>query len=322
MSKPSDNFAEAIRVASRPLILFESIPPVAGTDEGALKAWQDRLLTGLSELPVDGINLPEVRDETREGQRTYHYSRKMEPRVCGRRLQEVFPRPLPTVINRVVVHEVVEKQKQWLQESHDQWGVRQLILVGGESPTIRYPGPSVDRAARLITQELNPGYEEPERFICGGIVIPGRTKALTGFDERDRMIYKQKHGIEFFSTQVLYEPGSICRLIDDYEAACVTEHLRPGRIFLSLAPLRLAKHLEFVQWLGVGIPDAVRQELLHGSGEMGERSIQVCTRIVENVLLHVHAKKSKVPLGFNLGPLMSSNFSLSLELVKRVNALL
>ena len=70
------------------------------------------------------------------------------------------------------------------------------------------------------------------------------------------------------------------------------------------------------------VPELVQQELLQGPGEIGERSLGVCVRIVEHIFEHVHAKKRNVPLGFNLGPLMSSNFALSLELVKRVNALL
>ena len=323
MTQRANQFSNCVRASSGVPIRFEMIPPLASTGDEKLQGWVDRLVSGLSDLPIAAVNIPEVRDEQhREGERTYRYKGKMEPRVCGRQLQEAFPGGIDTVINRVVVHEPVDEQRTWLLEGHRDWGVRNLVLVGGESPEIRYPGPSVTEAATLITEELNSTLPEAEQFLCGGIVIPTRRKEDSGFDEYSRMIYKQKNGIGFFSTQVLYEADSMIQLLHEYQEACDQEGLRPNRLFVSLAPLRLPKHIEFVKWLGVQVPDKVSEELLADPEQIGEQSIAVCCRVFETILEQTVQGKITVPLGLNIGPLVSGNFSLSLQLVERLGGLL
>lgn len=321
MTRRINRFPELVRRPRGIPVLFETIPPQVGSDDGKVQAWQDQLVSGLASLPIDAINIPEVRDEARNGKRTYRYSRKMEPRVCGKRLLAAFSKKIDIIINRVVVYDEVNKQRDWLMEGHRDWGVRNLVLVGGESPTITYPGPSVTEAATLITQELNPSLPEEERFICGGIVIPTRRKEDSGLDEYSRMLYKQKHGIDFFSTQVLYEAESISRLLREYEEACEREGLQPKRLFLSFAPIREERHITFIKWLGVQVPATFQEKLLQDPDKMGKCSIDLCCQIFETVLDHIEKEKIGVPLGLNVGPLVNSNFSLSLELVQRLAAL-
>ena len=258
-----------------------------------------------------------VRDEVRNGKRTYHYQRKVEPRVCGRALLEAFAQEIDVVINRVVVYDLVVAQRQWLVESHQDWGVRNLVLVGGESHDVTYPGPSVNEATRLITQELNPQWRADQQYLCGGIAIATRRHREPRYDEPQRMLAKMAAGIEFFSTQVLYESESICQLLRDYAQACAEQKLTPRRIFLSFAPVGHVRHLEFMKWLGVKV-SAKTEAALQDSSDVGEGSLQICEEVFTEILEFRQRQGLEVPLGLNVGPLVAGNFALSLDLVQRL----
>ena len=87
-----------------------------------------------------------------------------------------------------------------MKEIYHDYGIRNLILVGGESHGIQYPGPSVSEAASLAAQE---GRE----FLLGGITIPSRSR------EMERIRQKYQHGLRFFTTQVLLDSNDIVDLI-------------------------------------------------------------------------------------------------------------
>jgi hypothetical protein len=101
---------------------------------------------------VDAINIPEIYEESRQGTRRMRLSERIEPRVFAQAIQAATH--MESVINRVTVRESPEYQRRWLRETCEQYGVRNLILVGGESHTVEYPGPNVLEAAALAADPL------------------------------------------------------------------------------------------------------------------------------------------------------------------------
>jgi len=175
MTQSVNNFPEIVRSEAALPTMFEVIPPRRDAAAEQQVLWRDRILKACAALHCAAINIPEVRDESRAGERTYAYAKRIKPREFGKALSEAAPPGLNVVINRVVVYRTVEQQKRWLKNSH-QVGMRNLILVGGESSRVTYPGPSVSQAARLIREEVNTQLPPEEQFFCGGQLIPQSSK--------------------------------------------------------------------------------------------------------------------------------------------------
>ena len=103
---------ENMEKPARPVILYEMIPPKAGNAE----EWETNLAS-IRELAgkVDGINFPEIREESRQGVRRTRLPERIEPRVFARTIQQKYD--MDTVINRVTVHEILPEQQRWMKET-------------------------------------------------------------------------------------------------------------------------------------------------------------------------------------------------------------
>src|SRR5215471_5518820 len=119
---------------------FELVPPAAGNPAAFESTLEE--LSKVRHL-ADAINLPEIHDESRDSLRTARFVPRVEPRVLAARIQ----RDLGTdvVINRCVVYE--PDQRNWFAETRQTFGIQSVVLVGGESSKLSYPGPSVLEAS-------------------------------------------------------------------------------------------------------------------------------------------------------------------------------
>ena len=249
-----------IQDPAQPVILYELIPPKAG-DPAELEA-QLELVRGLAET-VDAINIPEIIEESRGGERRARLPERIEPRVFAKAIQESAG--METVVNRVTVRETAETQRDWLKETYEKYGVRNVVLVGGESATAEYPGPSVTAAAE-IASDTGLG------FFLGGIAIPSRSR------EEARIRRKYGHGLRFFTTQVLFDPNDTVDLLQALNGLDV-------RIFLSFAPVTNLRDVEFLAWLGVDVPQNVAW-VIEQAGEpakAAEKTTALASRILTDI---------------------------------------
>ena len=113
-----------------PVSFFEMVPPPVGKPESLHSAMAEiAKIKGL----VDAINLPEIHDEARGGDRTFKFVERIEPRILGAKIRQEFN--LDVVINRCVVYEA--DQARWIKETQDKFDISNFILVGGESSEIK-----------------------------------------------------------------------------------------------------------------------------------------------------------------------------------------
>ena len=229
---------DKIKRPRRPVVVYEILPP--RQKDGTLNSYAENISALLSQTHIDAINIPEVRDEVARGERPVKNQIRAEPREFGKLLQDIVG--IEAIVNRVVVHQKLEKEMEWFEETYTNFEIENLITVGGESRKIKYPGPSVNKALKAIkdNSKLN--------ILCGGISIPSREK------ESLNLIEKSTNGSEFFTTQVLYDSSKIIKMISHYQKRCDEQNTFPRRLLLSFAPVSSKKNIDFLKWLGVEIP--------------------------------------------------------------------
>ena len=62
---------------------------------------------------------------------------------------------IEAIINRVVVHDDYDTQMRWLNETNKDFEIENMIIVGGESSKVNYPGPTVNEALNAISNIYN-----------------------------------------------------------------------------------------------------------------------------------------------------------------------
>ena len=293
---------DKIKRPRRPVVVYEILPP--REKDGTLNSYAANISSLLSQTHIDAINIPEVRDEIGRGERPVKNQLRAEPREFGKLLQDIVG--IESIVNRVVVHQTLEKEMVWFEETYNKYEIENLITVGGESRNITYPGPSVNEALEAIKQNLTLD------VLCGGISIPSREK------ESRKLIEKSKNGSEFFTTQVLYDSSKIIKMISHYQKRCDEQNTFPRRLLLSFAPVSSKKNIKFLKWLGVDIPTDTEKYLNENDQIMTERSMEIAINVLNETLTFLNENKIVVPIGLNVEHIMSYNFQASIEMLQEL----
>tara|TARA_Y100000748_G_scaffold24659_1_gene18585 strand:+ start:72 stop:1007 length:936 start_codon:yes stop_codon:yes gene_type:complete len=293
---------DKIKRPRRPVVVYEILPP--RQKDGTLNSYAANISSLLSQTHIDAINIPEVRDEVARGDRPVKNQIRAEPREFGKLLQDIVG--IEAIVNRVVVHQELEKEMEWFEETYNNYEIENLIAVGGESRKIKYPGPSVNKALKTIKDSSKLD------ILCGGISIPSREK------ESLNLIEKSYNGSEFFTTQVLYDSSKVIKMISHYQKRCDEQKTFPRRLLLSFAPVSSKKNIEFLKWLGVEIPDDTESFLNENEKNMVERSMEISVNVLEKTLSFLNESKIVVPIGLNVEHIMSYNFQASIEMLQEL----
>jgi 5,10-methylenetetrahydrofolate reductase len=294
---------DKIKRPRRPVVAYEILPP--REKDGTLNSYASNISSLLSQTHIDAINIPEVRDEVARGERPIKNQIRAEPREFGKLLQDIVG--IEAIVNRVVVHQNIEQEMKWIEETNSKYEIENIITVGGESREIRYPGPTVNQALQAISQN------DSLNLLCGGISIPSRDR------ESKRLIEKSENGSEFFTTQVLYDASNIIKMITHYQKRCDEKNTFPRRVLLSFAPVSSEKNIKFLKWLGVEIPRETERLLIENSAIMSEKSMEITVSVLNEILSHLDKNKIKVPIGLNVEHIMSYNFQASIEMLQELS---
>ena len=294
---------DKIKRPRRPVVAYEILPP--REKDGTLNSYAANISSLLSQTHIDAINIPEVRDEVARGERPVKNQLRAEPREFGRLLQDIVG--VEAIVNRVVVHQKLNEELKWLEETNKKYEIENLITVGGESRSIDYPGPSVNEALSAIKKNENID------LLCGGISIPSREK------ESLKLIEKSENGSEFFTTQVLYDSSKIIKMISHYQKRCDEKKTFPRRLLLSFAPVSSEKNIKFLKWLGVEIPDETEKLLIEDLSKMTEKSMEIAVNVLQETLNHLNENNIIVPIGLNVEHIMSYNFQASIEMLQELS---
>jgi len=299
-------FRDKIRKAKRPVVAYEILPP--REKDGTLNSYAEKISSLLSQTHIDAINIPEVHDEDERGIRPVKNLERAKAREFGKLLQDNVG--IEVIVNRVTVHQDLDYQKNWIKETFYDYDIENLILVGGEKNDTKYIGPSVNETSEYITRDLNTGKFD---VFCGGITIPSRKM------ESERLLRKGSNGIEFFTSQVLYDSTKTKKMLKYYHEICKKNNVLPRRILLSFAPVSSEDNINFLKWLGVEIPQGTEKRLKQDNDKMSNESLKIASEILNDILANNEKLGITVPIGLNVEHIMSYNFQSSINMLQELS---
>ena len=296
---------------SRGVYFIGTCPPKISTSEEQLEEIGDKLLARLSHIDYDGLVVYDIQDESSriEAPRPFPYLETHDPRMYSRLLRNKAQ--LPVITYKSVSQRSRADFEQWLSEAATEYGVEDLVLVGSPSSEGDIKLPLNDAYAALSDSE--------HQFQLGGVTIAER-HASKG-NEHERLLSKSEQGCDFFISQAVYNPQATIDLLTSYARSCRDQNIAPKRIILTFTPCGSAKTLEFMEWLGISVPDATRWRMLDSRDPLSE-SIRICRSNLEQILDAV--ADYNLPLGLNIESLTNrkDEIDASIRLYKLLKATL
>jgi len=271
----------------RAVLLYGTTPPRAGSTPEAGQAAADKLSARLAPLPLDGVVVYDIQDESgrTDRPRPFAFTGTMDPRSYSALLAA---RTGKTAITYKCVGGLDEAGwRGWLDGAANDYRVGFLSIVGRPTSGVRYPL-ALSKAIRLAAAH-------PAGFAVGGVAIAERHTSERS--ESARLLAKGIEGCEYFISQTVYQAEASVRLLADYARDCRGAGVAPRRIVLTFAPVGREKTLQFLQWLGVRIPDATAREILENSHPL-KKSIGICRDNLRRILDQPYARE--IPLGINV----------------------
>lgn len=266
--------------ARQRVLLYGTTPPRLGTAPDSVAAAAEKLAARLAELPLDGVVLYDIQDETgrTERARPFPFVGTVDPREYAKHFK------LPAIVYKALGTMDEAQWRNWLFQSRDD--VEFLSIVGRPASGVRYPLP-LSRAIRIASE--NPS------FVVGGVVIAERHDEQRS--EAARLLAKGIEGCGYFISQTVYHAPPTQRLLADYLRDCRGAGAAPKRVVLTFAPVGREKTLAFLRWLGVNISADTERAILGAANPLA-RSIEICRDNLRRILDGAYA--SHIPLGVNV----------------------
>jgi hypothetical protein len=129
----------------------------------------------------------------------------------------------------------------------------------------------------------------------GGVAIPERH--TSSGQEHLRMLRKQRDGVSFFVTQVVYDADAAKSMVSDYYYACFDQGQEPAPVIFTLAVCGSLKTLAFLEWLGVEVPRWMRNDLERSDDPLSA-SFDHCWATAQD--LAAFCRRLGMPYGFNV----------------------
>lgn len=272
---------------NRGVYFIGTTPPKSDTPQEQVDAIASKLLERVSDIDFDGLIVYDIQNEDSRTKkpRPFPFKSTHDPRLYSALLNQKSSRPVITY--KSVVQSDSSAFDQWANEAWQEFGVRDIVLVGSPSSRNQVTLPLADAYSRLVANQHD--------FFIGGVTIAER-HANKG-NEHERLIEKHKQGCNFFISQAIYDPQATIDMLTRYAIECKQQGLKPQRIILTFSPCGSEKTLEFIDWLGVSVPEATSLRILNAEKPLFE-SIRICANSLRQILDAV--LPYKLPLGLNI----------------------
>ncbi|WP_024608985.1 MULTISPECIES: methylenetetrahydrofolate reductase [Pseudoalteromonas] len=278
---------EKIVDTNQGVYLIGTTPPKIGTDKAQLKIIAEKLLGRLHEIEYDGVIIYDIQDESsRTNQdRPFAFKQTVDPREYSHLLRNLSAQDVITY--KSVAQRGVGEFKDWLSETKNDYDLQNVVLVGSPS--------SIGDIKLSLPDAYKALAEQSDDFFLGGVTIAERHSSKR--NEHERLIEKTAQGCQFFISQAVYDAQATIELITSYARTCKAQGITPQRIILTFTPCGGEKTLDFMQWLGISVPEATKWRMLDADNTLSE-SVRICRENLDLILKS--CAHLDVPLGLNI----------------------
>jgi len=272
---------------TRGVYFIGTTPPKNDTPIEQVSDIADKLLNRVSDIDFDGLIVYDIQDENSRTNkpRPFPFKSTLDPRLYSAILNQKSSRPVITY--KSVVQSDAQAFDQWADEAWQEYGVRDVVLVGSPSKNNEITLPLAHAYETLVKNSND--------FFIGGVTIAER-HARKG-NEHQRLIEKHQQGCNFFVSQAIYNPQATIDMLTRYALECKKQNIKPQRLILTFSPCGSQKTLEFIEWLGVSVPEATSLRILNAEKPLLE-SIRICLNSLRQILDAVIPYD--LPLGLNI----------------------
>jgi 5,10-methylenetetrahydrofolate reductase len=303
-------FFNKIKRRESGVLLYGITPPKAQTATEKVGEIAEKTLNTLCSLDIDALVVYDVQDESARTaeERPFPFANALDPfEYASQYLQRLN---VPKIIYRPAGKFTKEELSQWLQglKTHGFYP----IFVGLPSPDY------------VVKTSLKEAYEiwseqHGHHSVIGAVTIPERHAVLK--DEEVRILDKVDSGVSYFISQCIFNVEYTKQILDDLAAACRDKKKELPTIIFTLTICGSVKTLHFMEWLGIHVPEDIKEELKVSTNPAG-RSVEIATTIAKDLIQY--CQERSIPFGFNIESvaIRKEEIEASLELLNTVGELL
>jgi hypothetical protein len=303
-------FLTKIKRKESGILLYGITPPKATTPAEKVSEIAGKSLNTLNSLDIDALVVYDVQDETARTteERPFPFAFALDPfEYASQYLKQLA---VPKIIYRPAGKFTKDELSQWLQglKAHGFYP----IFVGLPAPDY------------VVKTSLKEAYEiwrtnHGEHSVIGAVTIPERHAVLK--DEQIRILDKVDSGVSYFISQCIFNVGYTKQILEDLVIACENKNLELPTMIFTLTICGSAKTLNFMEWLGIHIPDDIKEELIASTNPVG-RSVELATAIATELIRY--CKERAIPFGFNIESvaIRKEEIEASISLLNTVSELL
>lgn len=278
-------FLTRIKRRESGILLYGITPPKAKSTPEKVRESAEKTLATLRSLDIDALVVYDVQDEAARTaeERPFPFSSSLDPFEYSSKFLKSLP--VPKIIYRPAGNFTSAELTQWLcgLKSHGFFP----IFVGLPSP---------DYVVKTTLPEAyNIWREHYGDSVIGAVTIPERHAVLK--DEDVRILDKVNCGVSFFISQCIFNVEYTKKTLDDLAATCRANGRDVPTIIFTLTICGSAKTLDFMEWLGIHIPDDIKEELKLSTNAVA-RSVEIASAIAKDLI--GFCLERGVPFGFNI----------------------
>ena len=278
-------FLEKIKSGESGVLLYGITPPKAGTTPERVAEIAQKTSERLTALDIDALVVYDVQDESARTteERPFPFINALNPLSFA--ADHLGTLNAPKIIYRPAGKFSAAELTDWLDELHE----RQFYPVFVGVPAPDYPvKTSLPEAYQLWSRHQ-------DTSVVGAVTIPERHNVLK--DEDVRMLDKMHCGVSYFISQCVFNLDYAKQVIEDLAIRCSGQQVKPPTIIFTITACGSTKTLQFMEWLGIHVPDELKEEL-KTSDDMLEKSVQICLDIASE--LTTYCLERSIPFGFNI----------------------
>lgn len=303
-------FITKIKRRESGLLLYGITPPKAQTAPEKISAMAEKSLNFLGPLDIDALVVYDVQDESARTaeERPFPFSSSLDPFEYSK--QYLHSLSIPKIIYRPAGKFSREELTQWLGDLRT--NNFYPIFVG--LPTPDYVVKTSLKEAYDIWRE-----NHADHSVIGAVTIPERHAILN--DEDVRMLDKVASGVSFFISQCIFNVEYTKRTLDALVIACDKNKQHIPTVIFTLTICGSMKTLQFMEWLGIHIPNEIKEELKVCTNCV-TRSVELAAGIAKDLIQY--CQERSIPFGFNIESVATrkEEVDASLELLGLVRDLL